>query len=136
MQLDHGDRVLRKPQRRLVNRSNSDSTQDLRSNGPATRESNLNCFVTSAILPATNIYDDDGNVVEHIPAELCPELLIATEAARYLRLDLIDVEHPEETLNYYRSQGLLRGTQVGKAVRYRRVELDRFLERQTNTNPR
>jgi len=92
--------------------------------------------VTQAILPAVTHYDSDGKFAEHIPAEPCPSLLTATEAARYLRLDLIDVEHPEKTLDYYRGQGLLRGTQVGKAVRYRRVELDDFLERQTNTNHR
>jgi len=28
---------------------------------------------------------------------------------RYLRLDLIDVKDPVETLPYYRKQGLLRG---------------------------
>lgn len=36
----------------------------------------------------------------------------------------------------YRAMGLLRGTQVSKSVFYRRVELDRFLERLTNENPR
>jgi hypothetical protein len=31
---------------------------------------------------------------------------------------------------------VLRATQVGKAIRYRRVELERFLEHQTTVNPR
>ena len=31
---------------------------------------------------------------------------------------------------------MLRGTQVSKSVFYRRVELDRFLDRLTNENPR
>ena len=66
----------------------------------------------------------------------CPELLTEEEAIRYLRLDLIDIKSPAETLRRYRDQGLLRGTQVGKAVRYRRVELDRFLDRVTEGNPR
>ena len=58
------------------------------------------------------------------------------EAVRYLRLDLIDVEDPAGTLTYYRKTGKLRGTQVGKCVRYRRVELDRLLDRLTEGNPR
>ena len=70
------------------------------------------------------------------PPRPCPELLTEDEAVRYLRLDLIDVEEPASTLRYYRRQGLLRGTQVGKCVRYRRVELERLLERLTEHNPR
>jgi hypothetical protein len=66
----------------------------------------------------------------------CPELLTEHEAIRYLRLDLIDVEDPAGTLRYYRRAGLLRGTQVGKCVRYRRVELERLLDRLTEHNPR
>lgn len=70
------------------------------------------------------------------PPEPCPELLTEQEAIRYLRLDLIDTEEPGNTLRYYRKQGLLRATQVGKCIRYRRVELERLLERLTETNPR
>jgi hypothetical protein len=70
------------------------------------------------------------------PPTPCPELLTNEEAIRYLRLDLIDVEDPAGTLAYYRKKGLLRGTQVGKAVRYRRVELERLLDRLTERNPR
>ena len=44
--------------------------------------------------------------------------------------------HAEETLGYYRRKGLLRGTQIGKCVRYRRVELERFLDLITRQNPR
>lgn len=58
------------------------------------------------------------------------------EAIKYLRLDLIDVEDPAGTLAYYRRKGLLRGTQVGKCIRYRRVELERFLDLLTTSNPR
>jgi hypothetical protein len=67
---------------------------------------------------------------------LCPELLTEAEAIRYLRLDEIGIEDPSGSLRYYRKKGLLRGTQVGKCVRYRRIELERFLERVTETNPR
>ena len=70
------------------------------------------------------------------PPRPCPEVLTEDEAVRYLRLDLIDVKDPAETLRYYRGKGLLRGTQIGKAVRYRRVELDRLLDRLTEENPR
>jgi hypothetical protein len=70
------------------------------------------------------------------PPSPCPELLTEAEAIRYLRLDLIDVEEPANTLRYYRKQGLLRATQVGKCVRYRRIELDRLLDNLTETNAR
>jgi hypothetical protein len=69
-------------------------------------------------------------------ASPCPELLTQDEAVRYLRLDLIATNNPGETLAYYRRRGLLRATQVGKCVRYRRVEIERFLERITDENPR
>ena len=65
-----------------------------------------------------------------------PEVLTEAEAVRYLRLDLIATENPAGTLAYYRRKGLLRGTQIGKCVRYRRIELERFLERLTEANPR
>ena len=68
------------------------------------------------------------------PAQLCPELLTEEEAIRYLRLDVDGPKNPEATLRRYRDMGLLRGTQVGRRVRYRRVELDRFLEQQTKTD--
>lgn len=67
----------------------------------------------------------------------CPELLTEEEAVRYLRLDTIrGLRNPCHTLARYRALGLLRGTQVSKSVFYRRVELDRFLDRLTNENPR
>ena len=61
----------------------------------------------------------------------CPELLTETEAISYLRLDLDGPENPSLTLRYYRERGLLRGTRVGRRLRYRRIELERFLERVT-----
>lgn len=91
---------------------------------------------TPAILPAVTRYDAHGNIIEFIPAQPCPEVLTEDEAVRYLRLDLIDVKDPANTLRYYRKAGLLRATQLGKAVRYRRIELDRFLDRQTEDNLR
>ena len=66
----------------------------------------------------------------------CPELLTEEEAIRYLRLDGIHVEEPAGALRYYRRKGLLRATQVGKSIRYRRIELERLLDRLTECNPR
>jgi len=66
----------------------------------------------------------------------CPELLTEEEAIRFLRLDGINTENPANTLRYYRKKGLLQATQVGKCIRYRRVELEKLLERLTEANPR
>jgi len=66
----------------------------------------------------------------------CPELLTEEEAIRYLRLDGIDIEDPGNTLRYYRKKGLLQATQVGKCIRYRRIELERLLDKLTESNPR
>lgn len=67
----------------------------------------------------------------------CPELLTEEEAIRYLRLDtIVGLRNPGETLARYRANGMLRGTQVSKRIFYRRVELDRFLDRLTAENPR
>ncbi len=70
------------------------------------------------------------------PPAPCPELLTESEAVRYLRLDTVGIADPSATLRRYRDQGLLRATQVSKRLFYRRVELDRFLERVTEQNPR
>ncbi len=86
--------------------------------------------------PATTLIVICPAILPGTPPTLCPELLTEDEAIRYLRLDLIDVEEPSNTLRYYRKQGLLRATQVGKCVRYRRIELDRLLDNLTESNPR
>lgn len=70
------------------------------------------------------------------PPTPCPELLTEAEAIRYLRLDVDGPSNPADTLRYYRERGLLNGTQVGRRLRYRRVELDRFLERITENRLR
>ena len=59
-----------------------------------------------------------------------------SEAVRYLRLDCVDIADPSATLRRYRDMNLLRATQVSKRLFYRRVELDHFLERLTEENPR
>jgi len=63
------------------------------------------------------------------PPGPCPELLTEEEAIRYLRLD--GDANPSRTLKYYREKGLIRATYVGRHLRYRRVELELFLGRQT-----
>lgn len=89
------------------------------------------------ILPGYTLTLGDSNiVVKHVPDRPCPELLTAEEAVRYLRLDDTDIADPERTLHYYRKNHGLRGTQVGKKVRYLRIELDKLLERVTRENPR
>ena len=61
------------------------------------------------------------------PVQQCPELLTPDEAVRYLRLDVNGSKNPERTLRHYREKGLLKGVQVGRPLRYRRVDLDDFL---------
>lgn len=93
-------------------------------------------------MPARNTHSADmpswpGTVLPGMPPAPCPEVLTEEEAIRYLRLDTIrGLRNPKETLARYRSNGLLRGTQVSKKIFYRRVELDRFLDRLTAENPR
>lgn len=70
------------------------------------------------------------------PPTPCPELLTPEEAVRYLRLDKTGIRDPLQSLRYYREKGLLRGTKVGLRLRYRRIELELFLERATEANPR
>ena len=40
-------------------------------------------------------------------------------------------KHPEQTLQYYRQQGLLTGVQIGKRIRYTKQGLLEFLKRLT-----
>ena len=63
-------------------------------------------------------------------------VLTADEAIRYLRLDTMGLKNPQLTLDRYRRSGRLRGTQVSKRVVYLQEELDRFLRRLTDENPR
>lgn len=82
-------------------------------------------FISPAVLP-----DGNGGFTP------CPELMTEDEAIRFLRLDKINTDDSSSTLRYYRKKGLLRATQVGKSIRYRRIELEMLLERLTNVNPR
>jgi hypothetical protein len=61
-----------------------------------------------------------------------PELLTEREAIEFLRLDIDGPDHPEMTLDYYRREGLLRATRVGKRIRYSKNELLQLLDRLTD----
>jgi len=85
--------------------------------------------------------DIDNQVVRNARASAWPsrpvafgDLLTPVEAAQYLRLDETGQHAPDSairTLNYWRDHGDLRATKFARRVWYRRVELDRFLERKT-----
>jgi len=78
-------------------------------------------FSTPAVLP-----DGEGGFTP------CPELLTEAEAIRYLRLDTLGVRDPRKTLQYYRERGLIKPARISNVNRYRRIELDRFMETLTN----
>ena len=65
-----------------------------------------------------------------------PDLLTEEEAIRFLRLDIDGPANPAQTLKYYRDQGLLRATRIGKKLRYQRIELLRFLDIMTDKTNR
>ena len=77
-----------------------------------------------------------GPALPGSPPKPCPGLLTEEEAVRYLRLDTISISKPSVSLRRYRKRGLLRGTQISKRIFYRRIELDRFIERATDRNSR
>ena len=88
-----------------------------------------------SILMGKILKDETGKRIGREASEPCPDVLTCEEAARYLRLDETEIKNPDDTLRRYRDMGLLKGTQIGKAVRYRRCELERFLDRQTEATP-
>jgi hypothetical protein len=62
------------------------------------------------------------------------DLLTPTEAAQYLRLDEMGAHTPESatrTMDFWRGKGELKATKYARRVWYRKLELDRFLERKT-----
>ncbi len=81
-----------------------------------TNNNNTTCFPTVCFMP-------DGSPV--------PELLTESEAIILLRLDVDGPKNPEQTLQYYRQEGLLRATKVGKRLRYTKTELLQLLKRLT-----
>ena len=74
----------------------------------------------------------DSNYCQHVvyfpDGRPVPEVLNEQEAIEFLRLD-DGPKHPEVSLQYYRSEGLLKGVKIGRKLRYTKTELLRFLER-------
>jgi hypothetical protein len=65
-----------------------------------------------------------------------PEVLSEEEVIKLLRLDTEGTKSAY-TLRYYREKNLLRGTQIGKKIRYIKQEVLNFLALQTErTNKR
>ena len=56
-----------------------------------------------------------------------PEVMTPKEAIHFLRLDEADLKNPATTLQYYRDKGLLKGTKIGKTIRYTKEDLLDFL---------
>lgn len=61
-----------------------------------------------------------------------PDLLTEEETIKFLRLDTSGSKNPKSTLKYYRDEGRLRATRVGRKYRYMRVELLDFLVNSTS----
>lgn len=66
------------------------------------------------------------------PAEPAPYVLTEEETIRLLRME---VEDPYSALKRYRDKGL-KGTQLGKNVRFQLPDVLDFLERHREDNPR
>ena len=67
------------------------------------------------------VYMPDGS-----PA---PYILSVDEAIIFLRIDTNGTKHPENTLQYYITEGLLFPITIGKCRKYPLPELLRFIER-------
>ena len=77
----------------------------------------------SSIIYIGPSYMPDGSPV--------PDLLTEEEAIKFLRLDQNGLKNPKNTLKYYRDEGLLKATKVGRKCCYQRKELLDFLDRAT-----
>jgi hypothetical protein len=76
-----------------------------------------------------DVMDNDQQTTIYFPnGKPVPEVLTEQETIEFLRLD-DGPKHPEMTLQYYRTEGLLRGIRIGRRMRYTKTELLRFLER-------
>lgn len=60
-----------------------------------------------------------------------PAVLTAEETAELLRLDNGD---PLRTLKFYRDEGELRGVRIGRRIRYRLEDVERFLKQKAEKN--
>lgn len=62
------------------------------------------------------------------PPRPAPEVMSAEDAALYLGLG--NSNKARQTLEYYRVQGKLKGTRIGREMKYRLAELQRFVREQ------
>lgn len=62
------------------------------------------------------------------PPRPCPDILTGDEAAIFLRLG--ESKRALRTLGYYRASGKLKGLRIGKEIKYRLAELQRFVRDQ------
>ena len=76
----------------------------------------------------TNNATEQNNEVLPLHTRQFRELMTAKEAVKYLRLDIDGPKNPLKTLAYYRGRSLLKGTRVGKFLRYRIEDLKEFLK--------
>ena len=65
-----------------------------------------------------------------------PLLMTENEAIKFLRIDTVDIKHPNATLRRYRDCGLLRTVQISKTALYPLAELQKFIARKTEEDPR
>lgn len=66
-----------------------------------------------------------------------PDLLTEEEAVKFLRLDGDGrPKDPSATLKHYRDKRMLRGTQIGRRLRYSRIELLKFIAAATKHTER
>ena len=73
------------------------------------------------IYTISTVYMPDGS-----PA---PYVLTADEAIEFLRINTNGTAHPEATLQYYQTEGLLYPITIGKCRKYPLNELLRFIDR-------
>jgi len=60
-----------------------------------------------------------------------PAVMTPAEVVKMLRLDGRD---PLRTLKYYRDEGQLKGFRLGKKLRYRLIDIERFLAHKAGEN--
>ncbi len=79
--------------------------------------------------------DNEHNVISSVSyfasGKPVPEVLTEEETVQFLRIDTTGVKNPHLTLRYYREQGLLQATQIGKKLFYTKQALLQFLTKQT-----
>lgn len=79
--------------------------------------------------PVTIIQAHEGTVwLPTDPPRPCPEILSTEEAMVYLRLP--NTKRGVRTMRYYQASGKLKGFRVGKEIKYRLSELQRFAKEQ------